>query len=331
MDTSTVGGSPAPAPAPTPAPVAPQQAVATQGVPAQAPAQAAPVAPAPVYAPTPVAPVQPAPVQAELPQGTSQRTAEQFDKLIDSNHRLNEAYQLLQQQLAQKAQMEQQYARPQQPVTPVVQPVAQPQQQDPFVEVDPYTGEQTVRVDKLKQALDESTQRAVRTEQALQTYIEQQRKEEENRQTNEAYRAHPELNPANADKYNPDFIVRTRRILVDSVMSPQDYGGRPYTFKEAADIARQELNMPTAAAPVATSATQQQAVNTQVLENKEQAALAAQGSSSQAQPPIDPMGEEKKFELRMKIRKGGMDGTWALAQRLSSIDHTGTPKSSTEA
>lgn len=325
MDTSTVGGSPVQAPAP----VAPQQAVATQGVPAQAPAQAAPVAPAPVYAPTPVAPVQPVPTPAELPQGTSQRTSEQFEKLVDSNHRLNEAYQLLQQQLAQKAQMEQQYARPQ-PVAPVVQPQVQPQQQDPFVEVDPYTGEQTVRVDKLKQALDESTQRAVRTEQALQTYIEQQRKEEENRQTNEAYRAHPELNPVNADKYSPDFIVRTRRILVDSVMSPQDYGGRPYTFKEAADIARQELNMPTAAAPVATPATQQ-AVNTQVLENREQAALAAQGSSSQAQPPIDPMGEDKKFELRMKTRKGGMDGTWALAERLSGIDHTGTPKSSTEA
>src|SRR4030042_1074657 len=144
-----------------------------------------PQAPQPAVVSTPV----PLKVQAEepkLPTGASERTSEQFDKLKDSNKRLYEANQLLQQELSRKKQLEQQFK----PVQTTV-----PQEQQPkieqFIETDPVTGEQFVNEDRLKKAISEAQNRATRAEQAVQSYIQQQQQREEQKQTEEAYKAYP--------------------------------------------------------------------------------------------------------------------------------------------
>ena len=57
---------------------------------------------------------------------------------------------------------------------------------------------------------------------------------------------------------------------------------------------------------------------------KEQGSLQATGqSSAQAAPNINQDAELE--ELREKTRKGGPASTWAMAQRLTKVDHVGTP------
>ena len=129
--------------------------------------------------------------ETQLQTGISERTGEQFDKLKESNKRLFEANQLLQQELERKKGIERQF----QPVQQAVPPEQQPKI-DQFIETDPVTGEQFVNEDRLKKAIGEANTRASRAEQSVQTYIQQQQQREEQIQTEEAYKAYPELNPS---------------------------------------------------------------------------------------------------------------------------------------
>jgi hypothetical protein len=244
----------------------------------------------------------------QLPVGTSERTAEQFDKLKESNKKLYEANQLLQQELERKKGLEQQF----QPVQQAI-----PQEQQPkieqFIETDPVTGEQFVNEDRLKKAIGEAQSRATRAEQAVQSYIKQQQEREEQRQTEEAYKAYPELNPSH-EKFDTDLTRKTRAFLLDSMVNPQEYSGRPLSFREAADLAKQAIG-----APVASLAPQPKLEPKKDQENeiKMQASAETSGISSQTQE-ANQVPQEELEVLRDRSRRGDL---WAVAKRLSQIEH----------
>ena len=247
--------------------------------------------------------------ETKLPAGTKERTTEQFDKLKDSNKRLYEANQLLQQELQRKQKMEQQF----QPVQQAV-----PQEQQPkieqFIEVDPVTGEQFVNEARLKGAISEAQTRATRAEQAVQSYIQQQQHREEQKQTEEAYKAYPELNP-NTEKYDAELTKRTRAFLLDSMVNPQDYSGRALTFKEAADFAKLQLG---GKPELTVKPVKEEPQKTEVSEAKVQASAEAQGVTSTTQQSFTAPDEELA-KLQMKSRQGD---PWAIAKRLSKVRHT---------
>lgn len=261
---------------------------------------------------TPQAPQAPQEQKPELPEGTSARTSEQFDKLLESNQRLQEANKILQSELARKAQAEQQFAPLQQ----------QTQQQQPqveqFVELDPVTGERYVNEEKLGTAIREANQRAEKAEKAVQDYVRYQQQQDEQRQTVEAYKAYPELNPQ-AENFDSGLHRRTRALLLDSMMNPGDYDNRTLTFKEAADLAREQN--PKEATAVEQKV-EEQVAQEEALKQKEQAGMAASGGAVN----VNPAQQDADLEsLRWRSRTGDL---WAIAQRLQSVPHEGTPTSS---
>ena len=274
------------------------------------PQPVAPQAP-PAPEPKPAAPTITA--EPKLPAGTSERTAEQFDKLKDNNRRLYEANQLLQQELSRKKQIEQQFK----PVQTAV-PQDQPPKIEQFIETDPVTGEQFVNEDRLKKAISEAQSRATRAEQSVQSYIQQQQQREEQRQTEEAYKAYPELNPKH-DKYDVDLTKKTRAFLLDSMVNPQDYNGRPLTFKEAADVVKTQLGAkPAQPAPVTTEEPKKE----EAKEAKVQASAGAEGVSSTTQRNFT-VPDEELTKLQKETRMGD---AWAIAKRLTRVSHTTSSK-----
>ena len=99
-----------------------------------------------------------------------------------------------------------------------------------------------------------------------------QQKEAE-RQEQEAYATYPELNP-NSKNVDKGFFRKTRAVLMDSIINPQDYGGKPLTLKQAADFVKKPE---AAAAAQGEQAGVQKALSQ--LTPKEQASLEATGRS----------------------------------------------------
>lgn len=238
----------------------------------------------------------------------SERTAAQIDKLTEHNKKLYEANQLLQQELSRKQQVEQQFKPIQQE-----QATSQPKV-DQFVETDPVSGEQFVNEEKLRKALADAATRATRAEESVKSYIESQQAKEEQRQTEEAYKAYPQLDPKSPKK-DEVLSKKTRAFLLDSMMNPTDYGGRPLTFKEAADIASGESSKKEVKAEVEAQAKEG-------LEDKRQATAGGQGSSAQAVRPANSDAAELD-SLKYRSRRGDM---LAIAQRLARTPNSGTPK-----
>ncbi len=304
-------------------------------------------APQPVQQPAQVPAQQPAPLETlaqqivqqapvaqpvssqpafELPQGVTDRTKEQFDKLTDNNKKLLDANRILQTELNRRVQSEAQIAP--------LQQVAQPQQPDvtQFVETDPLTGEQYVNEKKLQEAIAQANDRALRAEKQVRDYIGMQQKKEDDRQASEAFSAYPQLDPTKLDTFDSDFNKLTSLYALDSMMNPAEYGGRSLSFKEAADLATKKLAGKPVAAPSAeaqqisaqaqttvndnANQTQQQPVQTTV---KEQGGIAVEGLPVNVNPQ---QGEEDLLALQKKTRQGDV---WALAKRLQSVPHTGTP------
>jgi len=280
----------------------PTQDVVPQTNPAVVPAQPASAAPAPA---TP------------LPEDTRERTRAQFEKLIDSNKRLFESNQALMKEIQQKNQSNQTFA-PIQNVPPATRQPTQINPQD-FIETDPTTGESVVNVEKMKNHIAEINQKASRTEQAMESYIKSAEAREIERQNREAFTTYPELNPREEKTFSSSFNKQVRGVLIDSMYNPDDYAGRPLTFKEAADFVK------------GTAQSQQQPKSTTEDEEKakkvaEDAAKTAkelkqQGSAQvQSQPgnPPAPTDDAALQELRFKTRMGS---TEALAKRLINTPH----------
>ncbi len=263
--------------------------------------------------------VSPQTVPAPAP-AASDRTTEQFEKLKDSNKKLFEANRLLQEELTRRARSEQTFA----PIQQTPQPNVPAPAIEQFVEVDPTTGEQYVNEKKLSAALAEANQKATRAESAVQNYIKQQNVLEEEKQTAEAYSAHPEINPS-SQSFDANLSRFTSALLLHSMMNPQEYGGRTLTFKEAVDEAKktspQQVKTQTAALEKETK---------EVMDNKQQATAGATGVSGAVAQQIQGPPQDELEVLRFQTRFGrGDDSTWAVARRLTQISHTGTPTSDT--
>lgn len=303
--------------------VAPQVQVPRPAVPQ------VPQAPAATQVPqVPQAPEVPVVPQAEP---MKERTQENFEKLLDSNNRLFQQNQannvLIQQLLAQQQRIAAQQA-PQQPVT-----IPQPGKMDvaSFITKDPQTGEEYIDRQKMQDTLTSISQRAIKAEETSQQFMQAAQQQEKIRQEREAFNTYPELNPQ-AQNYDRLFNRHTRAIITDSYLNQEDYGGRPLTFKEAADLYRagvrptqQSVNQAAVAQQVEqTQTAQPQAVNaapTANQINKEQA------SASVANQPPAAQAELSAEELRdqqMRTRQGDDE---ALAERLMHTEHIFGPNS----
>jgi len=281
------------------------------------------------------------PTSGNLPEDSSQRTQNQFNKVLDNNRQLMEANQQLQSELERRNR-----TSLQQPggVTPSPAPSPQPTQPQPpvapqaseqplapnpadFIEVDPRTGDKYINETKMKTAFEEAINRSQRAETTVETYIKQQEELDQARQRAEAFGAYPELNPQNKEQFSQDMHIETRQILLDSMVNPNDYGGRVLRFKDAADIAKNRLGQrnqapkePEGEPPKATEDPVVEKEQQEKQERKEQAAIEADGGSTGNQASAEEQEQisREKARLHAQIRAGD---DLALAKRLTQIPH----------
>lgn len=163
----------------------------------------------------------------------------------------------------------------------------------------PETGEinEQAFVETQRQAYD-AQQRAQRAEELAQKTIQ-------DTEARETFQAHPELNPDSKD-FDKELHVATRRILLDSMLNPDDYGSRQISFKEAGDLAKMASEKFLAEARKKGA---QEAIDN--LAPKEQASLEAQGTPGRRNDITD------LEELRQRTRKGDAD---AVVARLKALE-----------
>jgi len=300
-------------------------AINPQAVPASAPAPElqpapAPVAPAPAPAPVPVAPA---------PQPASDRTSEQFEKLLMSNQKLYQANELLRKELSDRAMASQQFAPINQP--PVQQPrPAQVSPQD-FIEVDPVTNERYVNEDKLQAKIEELNRKATQAQEAITRYMQVSEEREAERQSREAYRVFPELDPHSVE-FDVAFSNQVRAQIYDSLINPQDYGGRPLSFKDAAEFVTSASKRGSRAPAVQPAPAHQPSpavVGTgapagvdQAMLDQAQAIKAQAAASAQGQPQPQRQTQFDNVDRAALVRATREGSQEALARRLAMTDHT---------
>jgi hypothetical protein len=283
-----------------------------------------PAAPAPVeQTPPAAAPAQVTPEQ--LPTDTREKTREQFDKLLDSNRRLFEANELLRREMSQRTTAQQTYA----PIQQTPQPVTQQVNEADFVETDPTTGEKFINTQRMTQRINEVNSRASKTEEAVKNYIKTSEQREIERQSRETFASYPELNPGTPTSLNPKFDQKfnkqVRGVLLDSMYNPNDYSGRPLSFKEAADFVKATtVGTQSSSAPAPTKK-EKEAQAAAVAASKELKSQSSAQVPSQPQNAPQPVNDEELQRLRIKTRMGDSD---ALARRLINTEHI-VPRQST--
>lgn len=290
--------------------------------------------PAPVVPQAPVFPQMPyyqAPIAPQIPQATpntdNERTREQFEKLLESNSKLFQANESLRQELEKRATANEQFKPIQQPPvqTPVVQETVNPSD---FIEVDPVTGERFINEGRLKARMEEINSKTSRLEQVIQQYTQTAEQREIERQEREAFAVYPELDVTKRDTFNPRFSNSVRAAIYDSLINPQDYGGRPLNFKEAADFIRAQ-NPQT---QLMQGETQPNGGQTpaQVQEQSQAAQdLKAQASAGAVgQQPMERASDADYQDLEFLRRKTRQGDPEALARRLFAVEHS---KKSSEA
>lgn len=213
--------------------------------------------------------------ELSLPEDASDRTRAEFEKLKESNKKLKE---------------ELDGRRKTESVFESLRVPNQPKQAD---YVDPQTGQVDVS------AFNQAVQRAEAAYERIVRY-------EEQRQEEEAYGEYPGLDP-NSDEYNSSLYSKTRAILIDSQLYPQDYGiTKPMTLLQAAKIAAGEESKVVAKAKEAGA---KEAL--EKLTPKEQASLEATGRSDRRkQTSATPE------ELSVRTRYGDK---LAVVERLKNI------------
>ena len=249
-------------------------------------------------------PIQPAPQPA--PQdNTRDKTREQFEKLLESNKKLFESNEALRKEMQTR-----------QAPAPTPAPAAQPQGQvdvSDLIFTDPNTGEQMIDQNKLASRIRAAEQEASKASQAVQNYIQTTEKREVERQNQEALSAYPELNPNDTTKFNSVFSREVRAALVDSMYNPEDYGGRPLSFKAAADFVRGAKPQAQEPAPDAAQA----AAAAAGKELKQQGSAGVTSQPQQQAPHFQEVDDEIRI-LRNKTRFGDDN---ALAERLKHTPH----------
>lgn len=148
-------------------------------------------------------------------------------------------------------------------------------------------------------------QEALKTRQELQSYLDEQ-------ENNATYTKFPALNP-DAKEFDKTLHVATRRVLLDSMLNPDDYGGQ-LTFLKAAELAAGMSPQQQQQLQEARTEGAKDAMNK--LSPKEQAALEAT-SSPRGRTDITALQSE---ELRLRSRKGDIE---AITARLRGIPTVG--------
>jgi len=200
-----------------------------------------------------------APVQDGLPQDVKERTRKEFEKLQEQ----------LKYERAEKERL--------QAVFTTLEPKGEPKTT-------------STNVDETQQRLHELEQKVLATEARVNSDLEQQ-------ENNRVYEKYPALNPE-SDAHDKRFHTETRRIILDSLLNPEDYGGKQLSFEEAADHANEVL----------TGAVKSLEFETQ----KEQASHETSGNSGRRSQVTDL----SRDSLVRGTRKGDID---AVIQRLRNI------------
>lgn len=268
-----------------------------------------PVTQAPVE---PVAPVAatttPAPVQAQAPQlpdDTRDRTRNEFEKLIESNRRLAE-------ENARLAEMSRATRQP----APTAPSTSQAVDPNDFIETNPISGEKYLNDEKLRNKLNELNTKASRAEQIIQSYMEETQRKEIQSQNDEAFAAYPELNPT-GDKYDTTFVKQVRGILQDSMWNAEEYGGRPLSFKAAADFVRQQNTPKVVAAPVVDEKAAKAASDAAQAAKEQSSAQATGQPGNNARENLNDQEELKSLIYRTRY----LNDDKALAERIKHTEH----------
>lgn len=277
---------------------------------------------APVAQPEPVAPAPQAPVAPVQDLTTNNdRTREQFEKLLESNRRLFEANELLRSENEAKRNANRVFD----PIQNVPQVSKQQVNTNDFVDRDPITGEAYINENRLRSRIEELQTKASRAEQAIQSYIKTSENREVERQEKETFNAYPELDPKQKD-FDPEFNRAVRATLTDSFYSVDEYGGRPLSFKEAADFVRKQFPSKKSTPEPVEDAKAAEAASQQAQSVKEQSAAQAV-SQPRAQVQQEASNEEELQNLRYRTRY--LNDDQALAQRIMHTEHI-LPKDATE-
>jgi len=256
------------------------------------------------------APVQPVQIQAPITEPSQDavagRTREQFDKLLESNSRLYEQNELMRKEMQDRLGGLPQSA----PAAPQPDRSKAPAANTDydFYEVDPTSGETFINREKLNKYMKDIQEKANRAEVTVQNIVKTTEEREIERQNTEAYAVYPELK-LGAEKFDASFYRQVRGTLTDSMLNAGEYGGRPLTFKEAADFVR---GIAPGATPVADQGTSSA---------NEGAALKEAGSaqvSSQHQQQIPLQDADELRALQVATRYGS---TEALAERIKHSPH----------
>lgn len=215
-----------------------------------------------------------------LPDGASDRTRQNFEKL--------------QEKLREERTRREYYEN----VFNTLQtPQSDPNAVAPII--DPDTGlvnEQALT--DLQIMAQQAQNQARKAEEKIQRY-------EQDQENREVYVSHPELNPTSKD-FNNKIHVETRRILLDSMLNPNDYGGKQLSFIEAANLVKQGSTL---TAEEAKKQGAQEAI--EQLTPKEQGSLEATGNSGRRSGVSTDMDT-----LVHQTRKGNLD---ALVERLRNV------------
>lgn len=211
-----------------------------------------------------------------LPDGVSERTRTQFEKL--------------QKQLAEeKAKNKNPFDSIRQTYQPEISTAPLYNTQTGYID--------TTELENLRSGVNEARAEIAKLK-------AERQKEVEEAQTREALSAYPELDPQSGG-HNAEFYKATRAVIIDSMMNPNDYGGKALTYKAAADIAK---SFNSKALTEAEKAGAEKAL--QKLGSKEQAALEATGRSDRRNSTVD------REDLVERTRK---NDTNAVMERLKAL------------
>lgn len=162
---------------------------------------------------------KPEEVEQSLPEETSDRTKEQFDKLIEKNRELAQKLEVLekvaQPQEPKLSALERLRGQPSQPVVTPTAPVVEPEQDESLADENGYLDEA-----RLKKGLDLSKRKAIEAEEKARKAQEQaeaaMRRIEEYEITSEKKRVHsafPEIDPY-SDKFNPKLYDQVSKDML---------------------------------------------------------------------------------------------------------------------
>lgn len=234
------------------------------------------------------APVEETP-QEELPEGVKERTTEQFDKLKNQ----------LAEERAKNARGTSVFDNMRGPVPQDPQQAQQPnpfipeqQQEEPLVEADG-----TVDINKINNSFEQFNQAEERIMQREQRFLRM----EEDRQTQEAHEAHPELDPQ-GNSFDPDLFD-----MVSAVAAQNMVNGGTKSIKQITDEVKGFRSSPK----------EEKKVRKQAIQDFKE------GQEKKDQGPIEEgKGGERKAdtnlaELKERTRQGDSS---ALDQRLKDID-----------